>query len=274
MQAWKNWFFEQGPEIVVSLASALIILGVGFLAARLASRVLKRALSRGKIGQEKMLIGLICKAARAVVVILAAIIALEKIGVSVAPFIAGLGVSSLVFGFAFKDTLSNFASGLLLIIYRPFLIGDLVDVAGTMGTVEELSIVNTRLKSLEGPIIYLPNSAVWGAKVTNLTRSTIRRTIFEVGIDYGDDIGTAFRVIEKVVADDARILQDPAPFVRLSGLGDSSVNFQIFVYAQPGDFGSLLNDFYARLKPALEAEEISIPFPQQDIHMIGPSAGA
>jgi len=178
-------------------------------------------------------------------------------------------VSSLVFGFAFKDTLSNFASGLLLIIYRPFQIGDLIDVGGTMGSVEDLSIVNTTLKSMDGPVVYLPNSAVWGAKVTNFSRSTVRRQIFEVGISYGDDVIKAFRVMEGILAGDLRVLKDPAPFVRLSGLGDSSVNFQIFVHTKPGDFGGVLNDFYARLKQGLEAEGLSIPFPQRDLHLIG-----
>ncbi len=269
MAALKNWFFSRGPEMLANLVFALVILAIGYLVSRVAVKIIQGMLARGKLKNEKMLIRLISKTVRALVLTVVGIIALEKIGVSVAPFVAGLGVSSLVFGFAFKDTLSNFASGLLLIIYRPFQIGDLIDIGGTMGSVEDLSIVNTTLKSMDGPVVYLPNSAVWGAQVTNFTRSTVRRQIFEVGISYGDDVIKAFRVMEGILAGDPRVLKDPSPFVRLSGLGDSSVNFQIFVYTRPDDFGGVLNDFYARLKQGLEAEGLSIPFPQRDLHLIG-----
>jgi len=272
MDAFQNWLFNQGPEMLVSIVSALIIVIVGFILSRVAVRLLRKVLDRGKLREEQMLISLICRVVRTLVLVLAGIMALQKIGVSVAPFIAGLGVSGLVFGFAFKDTLSNFASGLLLMIYRPFQMGDVVDIGGTMGIVQELTVVNTRMKAFDGPVIYLPNSSVWGSKIINISSATTRRKIFDVGIDYGDDAVKAFKVIEQALSEDERILQDPSPFVRLSGLGDSSVDFQVFVYTKPDDFGSVSNAFYASLKAKLEGEGFSIPFPQRDIHLTGDSS--
>ncbi|HOO77473.1 MAG TPA: mechanosensitive ion channel family protein [bacterium] len=269
MEAWKNWLFEQGPEAVADVAYALILFGLGWLASRFVGRLVSRVLARGKLREEKLLIGLAARAARSTVVVVAAIMALEKLGVSIAPFVASLGVGSLVLGFAFKDSLSNFASGIMILVYRPFRLGDVVDIAGTMGTVEDLNIVSTKLKSFEGPVVYLPNSSVWGTKIVNYARAPFRRTVFSVGIAYGDDQFRAREVIAGVLEADARILKDPAPFVRLKELGDSSVNFDIFVYTAPGAFGDVLNDFYARLKQALEKEGFSIPFPQRDIHLFG-----
>jgi small conductance mechanosensitive channel len=178
-----------------------------------------------------------------------------------------MGVGSLVLGFAFRDTLSNFAAGLLIIIYRPFRLGDTVDIGGTMGQVADFTIVNTCLRAFDGPVIYLPNSKVWGNKIVNISRAKTRRAIFTIGIGYDDDLKKAWQVLRDLVAGDERILKEPGPFIRLSELADSSVNFQLFVYSSPGDYGSLLNDFYSRAKTRLVAAGLSIPYPQTDIHL-------
>ncbi len=267
MNNWLNWIKEMAPGVVADVAYAVVIVIAGIILAKVGAKVVTRLLSRGKLKDEKMLISLTARSVKAAVLIFAGMIALDKVGISIAPFIASLGVSGLVLGFAFRDSLSNLAAGLLILIYRPFRIGDVVDVGGTMGQILDLSIVNTTMKDFSGPIVYLPNSKVWGSKITNYTRAEYRRAIFTVGIDYGDDQNKAWEILQKLINGEERILKDPAPFIRLSELADSSVNFQMFVHTKPGDYGSVLNDFYAKAKTALEAAGFSIPFPQRDVHL-------
>lgn len=263
-----SWIREIGPGAVAGIIYAVVIFIIGMMISKLLAGVLQKIFSRGKLKDEKMLIGLVTRTVKGAVLVVSGIMALDQLGISIAPFVASLGVGSLVLGFAFKDSLSNLASGMLILIYRPFKIGDTIEVAGTMGNVLDLSVVNTTIKDFAGPIIYFPNSQVWGAKITNLSRAEYRRTIFTVGIDYTDDQNGAWDVLQKLINSEERILKNPAPFIRLKELGDSSVNFQMFVYTKPADFGGLLNNFYAKAKTALEEAGYSIPFPQHDIHMI------
>ena len=267
VNTFVGWIREAGPDVLSHRVYAVVIFIAGVIIARVTSKFVIKALSRGKLKDEKMLIGLASRTARTSILVLAGIMALGQLGVSIAPFVASIGVGGLVLGFAFKDSLSNLASGLLILIYRPFRIGDTIDVAGTMGNVVDLTIVNTKIKDFAGPIIYIPNSSVWGSKITNLSRAEYRRGIFTVGIAYSDDQNKAWDVLQKLINEEDRILKDPAPFIRLKELGDSSVDFQMFVYTKPGDYGKLLNDFYAKLKTDLEAAGYSIPFPQTDVHM-------
>ena len=268
VNVFAAWIREIGPGAVAGIVYALVILAAGVLVSRFLVNLVRRIFSRGKLKEEKMLIGLVTRTVRGVVLVLAGMMALDQLGVSIAPFVASLGVGGLVLGFAFKDSLSNLAAGVLILIYRPFRIGDTIDVGGTMGNVLDLSIVNTTLKDFAGPIIYFPNSKVWGSKITNFARAEFRRSIFNVGINYGDDQHGAWDVLQKLINAEERILKDPAPFIRLSELADSSVNFQMFVYTKPADFGSLLNDFYAKAKTALDEAGYRIPYPQRDLHVI------
>ncbi len=267
INAFVVWIRDTGPEMLACIAYAVVIFIAGIIVGHFAGKAITKAMDRGKLKDEKMLVSLAARTARIAAIVVAGIMALEKLGVSIAPFVASLGMGSLVLGFAFRDSLSNLASGILILIYRPFKIGDTIDISGTMGNVLDLTIVNTTLKDFAGPIIYLPNSKVWGNKIINYTRAEYRRAIFSVGIAYGDDQNKAWDILQKLINDEERILKDPAPFIRLQELGDSSVNFQIFAYTKPGDYGKLLNDFYAKLKTTLESAGYSIPFPQTDVHM-------
>ena len=187
LTSWGSWVKETAPGVIADVVYALVIVVAGIILSGIMAKVVRKLLSRGKLKDEQMLISLAGRSTRAAIMIFAAMIALEKIGISIAPFIASLGVGGLVLGFAFRDTLSNFAAGLLILIYRPFRIGDVIDLEGTMGKVIDLSLVNTRLKAFDGPEISLPNSKVWGSKITNYARAEFRRTIFNIGISYGDD---------------------------------------------------------------------------------------
>ena len=239
---------------------------VGITIAVLCRKAVRKVLSRGKLKDERMLISLAGNAVRWVVIVFTGIMALKRIGLDMGPFLVSLGAGGIVVGFAFRDTLSNFASGLLVLIYRPFRVNDTVDVGGTMGQVLELTLVNTKLKDFSGPEVYLPNSKVWGSKIINYSRAQFRRAVFAVGISYDDDQQKAREIMLTLINEEERILKDPAPFIRLNELADSSVNFQLYVYCKPSDYGSLLNDFYSKTKQALDSTGISIPYPQTDIH--------
>ena len=267
MNEWIQWFKATGPAWTANLVAALAIILVGSLLARVAVQVIRRVFARSKLKDEKLLVRLTLRSTRAGIMVLSGITALDRIGVSIAPFVASLGVGGLVLGFAFRDSLSNFAAGLLILIYRPFRLNDVVDVDGNFGQVVDLSIVNTTIKDFAGPLIFLPNSRVWGSKIINISRAEFRRQIFNVSISYGDDQLRAREVLSDLISRDERIVNDPAPFIRLSELADSSVNFQIFAYCKPSDFGSLLNDFYSRAKTAMEEAGFTIPFPQCDVRV-------
>ena len=211
VNAFVTWLQATGPEVLACVVYALIIFGVGLVAAHAIGKIIPRLFLRGRLKNEKTLIILATRSAKMAVLILAGIMALEKLGISIAPFVASIGVGGLVLGFAFKDSLSNLASGLLILIYRPFKVGDTVDIGGTMGNVMDLTIINTQIKDSAGPIIYLPNSSVWGSKIINLTQAPFRRAIFTVGISYGDDQNKAWEVLQKLINEDGRILKDPPP---------------------------------------------------------------
>jgi small conductance mechanosensitive channel len=183
--------------------------------------------------------------------------ALSKVGVDVRTFIAGLGITGIILGFALKDTLSNFASGVLLLIYRPFRAGELIEVEGTKGVVEELTIVNMRMTTTAGVPVIMPNSKVWGAKITNYSPSRRRRVDFTMKVRI-EDTEPAIKAIKAALAQDARILKDPAPVVRVVSVGNDAVRLATLVWTDPKDYERVCGDGYMSLMSALGHHAIKI----------------
>ncbi|MEL6576148.1 MAG: mechanosensitive ion channel family protein [Pseudomonadota bacterium] len=194
-------------------------------------------------------------------------VVLSGLGIDISPVFALIGGASFILAFAFQDTLGNLASGLMIMLNRPFDEGDYVDVGGVAGTVRAVNIVSTTVVTPDNQVIVIPNKNVWGNVITNVTASTTRRVDLIFGISYDDDIRKAMRVMEETVKAHPLVLPDPAPMIRVHELADSSVNFICRPWVRTVDYWTLYWDLMQQMKERFDAEGISIPYPQQDVHM-------
>ena len=192
---------------------------------------------------------------------------LSLFGVNITPLFAVLGGASFILAFAMQETLGNLAAGMMIMINKPFDVGDLVDTNGILGEVEAVSIVSTTVRTLDNQVVILPNSAVWGSIITNVTVSPVRRVDMVFGIGYGDDMETASRVIEQIVAAHPLILEDPEPNIRVHELADSSVNFICRPWTKTEHYWDVYWDLTRQVKEGFDAAGVSIPFPQRDVHL-------
>lgn len=199
--------------------------------------------------------------------ILTIIAALAKIGIQTSSFMAIIGAAGLAIGLALQGSLSNFAAGFLIIIFKPFKVGDFVEAAGKAGSVESIQIFTTTLKTPDNKVIMIPNSSISGGTITNYSQKETRRVDLTIGVSYDDDIKKVQSTLQKIIANDSRVLNEPAPFVRLSELADSSVNFAVRVWVKSADYWDVYFDLMENIKSTFDNEKISFPYPQQDVHL-------
>ena len=252
-EAIKEFFISHALQWI----GALIILIVGLLASKLSRRWLKPVLNRSRVGDDLLLKSFFLRSVSVSIIIATIIVALEQVNVPVASLIAGLGLTGIILGFALRDTLSNFAAGLLLLIYRPFRAGELIEVEGAHGTVEELTIVNMQITAVDGVRVIMPNSKVWGSKIVNYSRSKQRR--LELTLKVRDiDLERAVGTVNVTLANDKRILKNPAPVVKVSSINGDSGTLVIWAWTDPQDFQSVSADEYLNLLTHLTEGEIQI----------------
>jgi small conductance mechanosensitive channel len=192
---------------------------------------------------------------------------LAQLKINVGALVAGVGVAGFVVGFALKDVLANFASGVFLIIRQPFNKGNFVQAGGEKGFVEELDVFSTVLRTPDNKLIILPNSKVWGDTIVNYTGYETRRMEIKVGISYSSSMDKAIKVAKKIIKEDKRILKEPKPFVGVTGLGDSSVEIVIRPWVKLADYWDVYFDLFKKIKEEFDKSKIEIPFPQRVIHM-------
>jgi small conductance mechanosensitive channel len=256
-----NDLFERIKAVFIartpSLFYAICVLLVGFVASRLARRWLKAILDRSRIREDRLLKDFFLRLVSVSILVLAFLTAFSKVGIDVRTFIAGLGITGIILGFALRDTLSNFAAGVLLLIYRPFRAGDLIEVEGTKGVVEELTIVNMRMTTTAGVPVIMPNSKVWGAKITNYSPSLCRRIELTLKVAE-EDFASAIQVIEVALGDDSKLLKDPAPAVRVVSVASGAVRLSASMWTEPKDYDQVSSDQFVRLMSALSARGIKI----------------
>jgi small conductance mechanosensitive channel len=195
------------------------------------------------------------------------IVGLSALEVNIGPLLALIGAAGFVVAFALQDTLGSFASGIMILLYRPFDVGDLVDLAGVTGKVAKLNLVSVTIKTLDNKIVIIPNNAVWGNVITNATGSKERRVDMVFGIGYSDDMEKAQTLIENILETHPLVLKDPEPVVRVHELGDSSVNFVCRPWSKTDDYWTVYWDVTRGVKEAFDANDVSIPFPQRDVHL-------
>jgi small conductance mechanosensitive channel len=263
----KSWLANNGPRILFNVFLFLLIVAVFKLIANITTRIVKRTFDKAAVPVpvlvKKMTISFTSKA----ILLLGLFVALSQMGLEIGPLLAGVGVAGFIVGFALQETLSNFAAGLMILIYHPFDVGDVVEAGGVGGKVDSMSLVSTTILTFDNQKLIVPNNKIWGDVIRNKTAETTRRVDMVFGISYADDINRAEQVLKDIIADHELILDEPEPMIRLNELGDSSVNFIVRPWTNTGDYWTVYWDVTKAVKQRFDAKGISIPFPQRDVHL-------
>ncbi len=257
---------EGGIRWLRMLGFALLILFVTWILQRFAGGAVRRIVDRQHAMSDLLKNFAVTMAGR-VVWGLGAIVALGAIGVEVGPFMAAIGAGGFIIAFAMQDSLSNLFSGVMIMIYRPFDVGDFVDIAGVAGTVQHVSLVSTGLRTGDNKLLIIPNNSIWGGIITNATGADTRRVDMTFGIGYTDDVDRALDLLKQMVEEHELVLEDPAPNIRVHELADSSVNIICRPWTKTEDYWSVFWDLQQTVKKRFDAEGISIPYPQHDVHV-------
>jgi small conductance mechanosensitive channel len=252
----------------IKIALALLIFVIGRKVVDAIVGVAQKVMRRQEM--DEILVRFISSIIKWLLLLFVIIAALSQLGVDTTSLIALLGAAGLAVGLALQSSLSNFAAGVMLIIFRPFTKGDFVEAGGATGVVEAISIFTTKLTTPDNKEVIVPNSSVFSNNITNFSAKPTRRVDMVFGISYDDDIRKAKELLEQIIADDDRVLAEPAPVVALGELGDSSVNFLVRPWVNAADYWGVLWDTNEQVKLRFDAEGISIPFPQMDVHLDKP----
>jgi small conductance mechanosensitive channel len=265
MENITTWISGHGIDWGIKIATAIAIFIIGKFLARVITRLLQKALRHS--GTDTMLVGFLGNIAYGILLVAVVLAAIDSLGVNVTSLMAVLGAAGLAVGLALKDSLSNFASGMMIIIFRPFQVGHYVTAGGSSGTVDEIGLFCTLLHTGDNQRIIVPNSAIMGGTIVNTSAMSTRRIDIIIGIGYDDNIGQARDIIMAIIKSDERILSDPEPSVNVGELGDSSVNLKVRPWVNADDYWSVRPDLLENIKVQLDEAGISIPYPQQDVHM-------
>jgi small conductance mechanosensitive channel len=263
----KNWVSRHGLRLFVRFLLIIGILVLFWIGAKVIRRLVRKALDRSRMRVSRLLKRMIVNFAFNLVMLIGFVVVLTQLGVSLGPLMAGLGVVGFILGFALQDSISNFASGMLILIYRPYDVGDLIDVGGVSGKVDRMSLVSTTIITLDNQTLVIPNNKIWGDVIKNVTAQTMRRVDMVFGVSYSDDIPKAEGVLMEILKSHKLVLSNPAPEVHLHELGDSSVNFVARPWVKTSDYWTVYWDITRAVKLKFDEEQISIPFPQRDIHV-------
>ena len=268
----KLWVQVQGiaTDWGIKVIAALAILIIGRWVAMAMRKGLQRMMEKGSA--DPIIIGFVSSIAYVALLAFVVIAALGQLGIQTTSFIAILGAAGLAVGLALQGSLANFAAGFLMIIFRPFKVGDFVEAAGVAGVVKEIQIFTTTLKTGDNKTIIIPNAKISGDNIINYSAEKNRRVDMTVGVAYSADLSRVKEVLNDIIRKDPRILTDPAPLVVVGELADSSVNFIVRVWTKNEDYWGVRFDATETIKNRFDAAGISIPFPQRDIHIVSGSA--
>lgn len=256
----ETYIIPWGINIVLALA--IFVIGKYFV--RILTALAKKLMARA--GVDNILVNFIGSIINTVLLLFVVIAALDQLGVDTTSLIALIGAAGLAIGLALQGSLQNLASGVMLIIFRPFNDGDLVETAGVLGVVETIGIFTTTMRTGDNREIIIPNGEIFGGTITNFSKRSTRRVDMVFGIGYDDDIKKAREILLRILEEDERVLEDPAPLVAVAELADSSVNFNVRPWCKTEDYWDVYFDTQEKVKLTFDAEGISIPYPQMEIH--------
>ncbi len=266
-----TWLDPQltGPAALnwtLNLLAALLVFIIGRWVAKALTRWFGRAIARTDV--DATLIRFLSSIIYMVLLVLVVLTALSTLGVNTTNFLAVFGAAGLAIGLALKDSLSNFAAGVMLVFFRPFKSGDYIEAAGIAGSVESIKIFNTVLKTADNRVITVPNALIYADTITNFSAEDKRRIDLVIGIGYDDDIARAKALIQGVLGQEDRVLDEPPPAMLLIELGESSVNIAVRPWVKSADYWQVRSDLLEHIKRALENAGLSIPYPQRDLHIV------
>ena len=254
-----------GTDFGLKLIVAVVIFYVGRIVARMLTKTLRKLMQKQEV--DLILEKFVCNLVYWVVMLFVIIAAINHVGIETTSLIAVMGAAGLAVGLALQGSLSNFASGVLIVIFRPYRVGDFVEAAGIAGTVLEVQILTTILKTGDNKQIIVPNSQIMGSIITNYSANDTRRIDMTIGVSYDDDLDKVRNTIQALIDADDRILNDPECLIAVSALADSSVNFLVRPWVKSGDFWGVTFDLTEAIKKRFDQDGISFPFPQQDVHL-------
>ncbi len=250
----------------LKIIGAIVIFIIGKWLSGVLSRAVGKAMNRAKA--EQVLVKFVVNLAYAALLAFVVLAALAQLGIQTTSFIAIIGAAGLAIALALQGFLSNFAAGVMLIIFRPFKVGDFIEAAGTAGSVEEIMIFSTKLKSPDNKQLYVPNGSIISGTITNYSAREQRRVDLVFGCGYGDDIKKTKALLEAIVKENPLVLDDPAPTIGVLELGDSSVNFAVRPWVATPDYWDVHFQITEEVKQRFDEAGISIPFPQRDVHLL------
>ncbi|MEM7442442.1 MAG: mechanosensitive ion channel domain-containing protein [Pseudomonadota bacterium] len=266
-EAWLNFAIDYGLQIV----GAVCILIVGWIVAGWLYRRIKRRMLASP-NFDNTMAPVAAAVVRYAILVFVLVAVLAQFGVQTTSLIAALGAAGLAIGLALQGTLSNIASGVMLLFLKPVNAGDYIDASGISGTVDEIGLFATKLRTFDGVYLFAPNNKIWNAEILNYSRLPTRRMDVSVGVAYSDDVDGAMKVLSGILSGDDRVLGDPEPQVMVTELADSAVVLNMRCWSKREDYWSLLFDLNRAALVELEAAGYSIPFPQRDVHVITPGA--
>jgi small conductance mechanosensitive channel len=265
----SRWLRINGGNLVFNLVLFVIIVFISRILSRWAGRGAETALRVSNLHMSTLLRRMLVSGASTSVYVIGVLVAFSQIGISLGPLLTGLGIAGFIVGFALQETLSNFAAGMMILFYRPFDVGDVIDADGIFGEVNQMSLVNTTILTFDNQTLIVPNSKIWGNVIKNVTGQTQRRVDLTFGIGYDDDIPKAEAVLSEILKDYPSVLDHPAPLIKVHELGESSVNIIVRPWVKTEDYWNTYWDITRTVKLRFDEEGISIPFPQRDIHHYG-----
>jgi small conductance mechanosensitive channel len=265
----QAWLADNGLTVILRCVVIALILAGTWLLSRVARRLMGKALLAANANVSHLLSDMLVNVAGKVVIVLGLLVALSQLGISVGPMLAGLGIAGFIVGFALQDTLGNFASGVLILFYRPYDVGDVIEAAGVVGSVSAMSLVSTTILTPDHQTLIVPNKMIWGGVIRNITLQKQRRVDLIFGIAYGDDVAQAERVLSEVVQGHPKVLAEPQPVIRLHELAESSVKFCVRPWVRTEDYWEVYWDLTRTVKLRFDEEGLTIPFPQREVHLRG-----
>ena len=271
LQGWgkviKDQTINNGPSLTFKILVFLFILFAASLVAKIVTQIISKTVRASKLQFSQLLQDFFISLSSKLVFALGLLIALSQLGFELGPLLAGFGIAGVIIGFALQDTLSNFASGMMILIYRPFDVGDLINAANVTGRVSHMSLVSTTIKTLDNQRLIVPNNKIWGDTINNITAEHQRRIDMTFGISYSDNVEHAETILKSIVEQHPKVQTHPEPIVKLHTLGESSVDFIVRPWVKPDDYWEVYWDITRAVKIRFDAEGISIPFPQRDVHI-------
>ncbi len=261
----KEFLMTTGVDFGINIVTAIAIFYVGKIVVAIVVRTLRKVMHAREV--DDTLESFVCNLVRMALMVMVFIAAISALGVQTASFVAIIGAAGLAIGLALQGSLSNFASGVLIVLFRPYKVGDFVEAAGIAGVVEEVQILTTVLRTGDNKRIIVPNSQIMDSIITNYSTNPQRRVDMVIGVSYDDDLDKVRATLEEIIGAEDRVLADPPVTIAVSELADSSVNFVVRPWVNSGDYWGVMFDLTETIKKRFDQEGISFPFPQQDVHL-------